>query len=506
MSRGEDLQAFISAIDEWNSIPDCNLYFTSNHHTFNSANEYNWFSVNVEVSNDDNFFNSPEYHDYNSELGILVELPLTSFYPSYNILIDTSHDEYSGLDSVQKKYAFMHALGHMINLKDAEKRDDWIPGTYNNNNSIMTSYSYLKDWNDQWEGFTYEDIEDLSYVYPLTAVIVSDVSLDEVKDDLLPNEQLKLYKPYVFTTTASVIKKGNHQLSYDYSITGGAYEMEHLNDSTIRVVFTETGLYDISVTVNSDYLDMSFENYHSDSQRYTVVGDYVGYPNAVSRNVPFELYWRYTNQQYPEATIVFTGIEHLFDNDDSNISITNIHNGKAKVMLKDFGQFTITMKAIKPNGDVLEQHKLHVEKYYHPTMDVIDTCDYFKEVPFSCFEIEDICEENMRQATTDGQVDTQALAVRLDTRNSFRHRCYIQAYKKYHRKLYDFARRVDVRHVTDTSFFIPLLFNKDDIALYFVPSQKYHMSAGVGGLGGHESADYTSYMTFIVPDDKIRFE
>ena len=32
------------------------------------------------------------------------------------------------------------------------------------------------------------------------------------------------------------------------------------------------------------------------------------------------------------------------------------------------------------------------------------------------------------------------------------------------------------------------------------------MPAGVGGLGENESAEYTSYMTFIVPNDNIRFE
>lgn len=507
---GEALQSFISAIDEWNNIPDCNLYFSSNYHSFNESNTYNWYSVNVEISNDDSFFNDPVWHDYYSETGIMVELPIASTsprFPGCNMWIDATHDVFSALDSDQKKYAYMHAIGHLINLKDADKREDWIPGTSNTDMSIMTSYSYLKSWNMQWTGFTYQDKEDLAYIYPLNNIIITGVSLRDVRDNQLALRTLKLYKPYEFTADISAIKKGQNELSLDFDITGGNYEMEYVNATTVRVIFTDTGFYDIKATLNPHNLDSQFVNNHSDEQRYTVVGDAISYPGSITRNQPFELYWRYTNKQYPDATIVFSGIEHLFDKNASNITFTPIQNGRTKVTLKDFGQYTITMKAVTPAGEVLDQHKLHIEEYYHPPMDVIDTCSFFKEVPFYCFSIgNDICEEDMSMAIPASGTNTQALAVRLDTRNSFKHRCYIKAYKKYHRQLYDFARRIDVRHVTDTTSFIPLLFEKDDIALYFVPSQKLTMSAGVGGLGEDESADYTSYMAFIVPDDSIRFE
>ena len=44
-----DVTPLIEAIDEWNSIPDCNIFFTSKYHELNPYNSDGWFVAGVQV-------------------------------------------------------------------------------------------------------------------------------------------------------------------------------------------------------------------------------------------------------------------------------------------------------------------------------------------------------------------------------------------------------------------------------------------------------------------------
>ena len=501
----EDLQSFIEAVNQWNNLPNCNIYFTSNYHSFNSNNEFGWFNVRVQIKYTPSFANMSNPTECSNGLGIFIEAPIDQNLPGGHIWVKTSNDTYNSLEADQKTFAFMHALGHLINLKDAEKGYNWIPDTSFSKYSIMTSYSYLNEWGMEWGGFTEDDMLDLASIYPLNKVVVTETTIQPPVDSLLMSNNLKLYKPYLFTTTYNALKRGINEVQCNYSISGGEYEMTQINDSTIRVIFMQSGQYTVSVTLNSNDLDQAYTNFHSATHTSNILGDKVAYPNSVFINKSFEVSWRYTNRQFPDATIEFTGVEKLFDNNSTNILSTSVSNGKSQVTIKDYGHYVLTMNALKPNGEVLEQKKIHIEKYYRPKMYLADTSYLFRGININCFSIDcEICQEDMSCVIPSG-TPSWAFDVILDKNLKFANRCYIRRYKKYLRHM-DSARRVDVRHVVDISSYVEMVYNKGIIALYEANTCPVTMPMGTGGLPEGATAEYLPYFAFIVPQDKIWVE
>ena len=501
----ENLQAFIQAVNEWNSIPNCNLYFSSNHHTFNSTNEHGWFNVGVQIKANPSFANMTNPTECNCSLGIIVEAPLSTNLPGYHIWAITSREEFSNLSADEKKYAFMHALGHLIRLEDSDKNENSIPGTSFSKTSIMTSYSYLKDWNMRWTGITDDDKQDLANIYPLDKLIITKTMILPVSDSQLPINRLKRFKQYEFSTTFRALKRGDKQVRCNYQISGGSYDKYQVNDSTIRVAFNDVAQYTINVILESDDIDSNYVNDLSSSCTYLVLGDSLVYSQSVTLNRPFFISWCYTNKQYPNAMILFSGVETIFDNDHSNISIDVVSNGKAKVKVMDYGHYTITMKAISPTGEVLEQRKLHIEKYYRPQMYIADISYIYDGIYISPFSIDcEICQEDMNQAVPTGN-SMWAFDVILDENLKFANRCYIRRYRKYLRHM-SVVRRVDVRHVVDTSSYTPMVYMKDQTALYEANIRPLAMDIGNGGLPENAVAEYLPYYAFIVPDDRVWLE
>ena len=68
------------------------------------------------------------------------------------------------------------------------------------------------------------------------------------------------------------------------------------------------------------------------------------------------------------------------------------------------------------------------------------------------------------------------------------------------------VRRVDVRHVVDTSSYTPMVYMKDQTALYEANIRPLAMDIGNGGLPENAVAEYLPYYAFIVPDDRVWLE
>lgn len=138
-----------AAITEWNSLSNCNINFLEG--TGNAT------TMIAEVA----FPGFP---------AITVIAPVNG-KPATYVYFNPTHTDYSGADAAQKKYMWMHALGHAIgfghtpnSISEAiETGMTHIDGSVNfNGNSIMR-----RDESPfTWEGFSLRDIETFEAVYP----------------------------------------------------------------------------------------------------------------------------------------------------------------------------------------------------------------------------------------------------------------------------------------------------------------------------------------------------
>lgn len=230
VSYDNDLIIFKEAVAEWNNLGNCNIFFALSDDENYMGNPREWFEVNVYID-DAVEVNSNQIH-YFAEDGMNYLWGGTqSNMPFLNIWFNVSNDTYNEFDDETKKYSMMHALGHLVRLKDTELADDWIPGTYSGVPSIMNSYSYLSNNNDFWRGFSIYDRLDLESIYPL---IINSIDLTVVS-----NVTSNKIHEYTFIPRYDAVKPVSGY-RYEYVIEtetdNDSYESSVVND-TLKVNF-----------------------------------------------------------------------------------------------------------------------------------------------------------------------------------------------------------------------------------------------------------------------------
>lgn len=318
----EAANMFISAINEWNSLLECNLYLASYDDYKYSGNTQDWPMVKVYMKPDVD--ESQIYNKANCDIkyGIVTDAPYTKGTLGYRIAVDTSDDsEYTALTSDMKKYALMHSIGHVIGLKEVRfgmSLSNLINGTSQSTDTFMRSYDELQEYEEEWKGFTEYDKSDLSRIYP---VIVEEINLEGPDQ----SEMLNQYKPYIFKSSCKSIKS-TEKIHFTYevvSLSPQFYTSETLSDGSFKIVFNKPGMYKVRTIAHSDGCILP-EKY-TDEKQYYVIGEKFTMPEEVKLNEEFNVFWRYpdpTNPENPEATIEVTGIETLFDNNSDNIVLS----------------------------------------------------------------------------------------------------------------------------------------------------------------------------------------
>lgn len=492
---------FASALDEWNSLSECNLYFASFYDEKYSGNIEDWPMVTVYLKPDVD--DSQIYNDAECDIkyGIVTDAPHALGKVGYQIAVDTSSDsEFYAMSKGMQKYALMHSIGHVIGLKEVAygiSLSDLIHGTNNTYDTFMRSYNELEKYGLEWEGFTKYDRQDLSLIYP---VVVDEIEL------IGPNESelLKQYKPYIFKSAHKSIKSTD-KIYYTYDIItqhDGSYNCETLSDGTFKVAFNKPGVYKVRTTAHSN--GCVLPDVCTDEKTYTIIGEQLDMPSKINVNEDFYIYWRYpdhTNPENPEARIEVSGIETIFDNNNKNILLDQ-QDGTIVGRITDYGKYIITMTAFASDGTILKQKKINIDKFYKPVergyVSEYERLGFYPE----CFSIDgEVCTSDLSAARYI-QTINNAYEILFMVTDKLPARFCVYRYNKY-RILSGFPRRIDVRDLVDTTSYTPITFNKGDFPVYDVSAKHFEIDSEEIGMKPSTTTKFICYYAFIIPDSKI---
>ena len=379
----------MQAVEAWNDLEDCNIMFMTD---IEGAKEPGWFGPLVLELRQE-----PWYLDGS---GMITVAPLVDY--AGTISIKTSDECWQKLSDEQRKYAVMHALGHLIGLKDNDEAP-WVPGTNSSDyDSIMKPSDAITDLNKDyyWSGFSFYDKKDIPYMYPLYPESMFVSVSPELENDVLETD-----REYTFSVSYESLKP----------MTGISYKM--------TVDYTESSLDDVIVVSDDDEFDIkltepgvctiSLEMIGKDGKTriieevgttYTVASivDEFEYPSfsQIELDKTFRIKWKYENSMYPDAYVEFTAGEEYFDNGtNKNVTVSVLSDYEADVTIHDYGKYRIKLNLKNGPSEVLDK-VLILTKLYRP--DIAIEPDYVvwdcpqsvyygdqRPIPSDCWIIED---------------------------------------------------------------------------------------------------------------------
>ena len=158
------------AITEWNSIDDCNLFFST------AISYPSGAYADIEVTPTPMFA---------SGSALVTVTPLIGNLNG-RITINTGYYIWDYLSQDQRKYAIMHAMGHLIGLKDSDEIESHVDSTnYYDPNSIMRPSDEINmtNWGGYWNGLNDYDKAALKLMYPLRPIDDLEYEIYTVSDN-----------------------------------------------------------------------------------------------------------------------------------------------------------------------------------------------------------------------------------------------------------------------------------------------------------------------------------
>ena len=346
-----------TAIEQWNSLPDCNIMFSSNITT--QPEEYET-QARLEIR--------PEPFSLQCNEMITVA-PLGVAGNAGIVAIKTSDRWWKAISDEQRRYAIMHALGHLIGLKDADETDDKVEGTYPWNDlfSIMKPSDEITSAtaSSYWSGFSVDDRNDIAMMYPL---IPDSMSLTVSPE----SSALYVATKYEFSATyecAKALPNATYKLTIDYDDSSIDDIEKTSSNGKFEVELDEPGSFTAKVVL---YGKDGKERASTEAD-YTVVSDEIIYPsiNRIELGKPCRFTWEYNNPAYPDAHIEYSAKELYFDGGSSrNVTIREISNNETDITFHDYGKYEITASVVDGPSS-LEDRVFTVLKLFRPDLAVI---------------------------------------------------------------------------------------------------------------------------------------
>lgn len=486
-----------SAIEEWNSLQDCNIRFST---IYDDEPHTEWDNhVTLEISD------TPELL---TESDAMIRDNISSI-THLIVSIDTSHETWQELEKEQQKYALMHSLGHLVGLKDSDENEYYIPGTYSDDTfSIMLPSDEINNANmaDYWKGFSNLDIYNLSIMYPVLPYALS----------INVPEEMLTFNTYNITADYSSIKdipNAKFIFSFISMPDGASNPISSQNTDKCIVRFDTPGAYSLKVSLFGG---------KEQTERFTITqdiyvdGDILSLPSIhnININIPFEVIWNY-HAFGREAKISLRGHENIFDNgSDINLDINEVCNGKFNVTLKDYGSYTLFLEAQKDNGAILAQKRIEVNKLYTPKMTMDDSCidlvndwDYRTEP----FKIGDLCEDVLSISAPHNLIQKPPYSTTLSDMGYLHGRLYFRVYRKYFRESFPVERAVQRRPVTDTTYCVEVRKYPNDGIIYtpdfpLYDKHVYYNPPIETELGIASYVKYRGYYGIVIPKSYIKIE
>lgn len=513
---GNTYEIFKEAVAEWNAIEGCNIYFAINGEYEYSTED--WYDVEVSRTTNTNL-SDPLREEL--ELGMVITISPSLDGPAIKLQIDPDNATFSSLSSEQKKYAIMHALGHVIKLDDADEGNTTIEDSiWNERIYTIMNMSYFMDDMYNCTGFSYTDQDNLAAIYPIQESIIHGVKQNVTSDPQLPVNTLKQYKTYEFTSEPITPKRGDEDFYCEYEVNGPSddYVVTMVNDTTASIRFNTAGTYRIRSILKSH--DINGLEFCSEAVTYNVINDVYSVPvsdpedenynRTISLGTPFELQWIYADRNYPDAEIVVSGMEYYFGDGSDNIEIDEISNGKVSVTLNEYGRYRITMKAVTPGGQILKVRRFLINEFWHPNMWVAQDDFEFYYTPVFFEKQRDIIYETPLDSPK-AHEDSGEYIIMIGRDLVMRHNFYADLYMSYHRQYEEFGlgeRRMDVRYATEAEPFscIEIAAGSEQVAYGPLKPMRILNVSGECGVPNYAYANYYGHAVVIIPDDSISIE
>lgn len=482
------------AIEHWNNLEDCNLNFIYPHEVCANC-------VVLEISD------TPTKLTQSNAM--IRESVMEGTIPT--VSINTSHNTWLSLSGDQQVYAIMHAIGHLIGLKDSDETEYYIDKTSNEPYStIMRPADEITpaDYFSYWNGFGYGDIEALAKMYPLLVTSVS-ISADSQT----------LYSGYPYSLICSYeARKDIPNVNYKFSVISmpesASNPIVSADGNKCVVEFNVPGIYTIKAEVLGGD-DQTIRGTYTKTLLVVGLNRFI-YPKIteVRINTPFEIIWdKYVDGK--KADVTMTGIESCFDGgNSSNLEISNPSIGQFNVILKEYGSYTLTMEARLE--EFVERKVIQIDKFYKPLRMVMDSLNInleedidYRQEPFI---IGDYCQ---KVDTTDTTNTTNHICARtpystkLSQSGTLEGRLFCKVYKKYYKESFPVAARaVQRRPITDTTFVRTVIrYPGDDVT--YTPDfdlhdiEVYYTSPVYSDYGPVMYERYRGYYGIVVPESRI---
>lgn len=229
----------------------------------------------------------------------------------------------------------MHALGHVIGLKD-DNGIDLAPY-----NSIMISENYLENNQKLWNGFTEADKQDLRKWYP--PVVIPDEPQFEMssKPALAGADEDKLIVGAQYTFTADYtnpavpnpvyafsVEKLDNQVRYEFKAGAG-------NTCTLKITTPGKLRLKVKIVHNGTEKDV-YQRYYS---------GYINkfeYPSKPELETFYDFKWNFWDVDYPDYTVNFWVEEKYFDQgSDISTTIEHVDNGHVRIRFNEYGGYKV---------------------------------------------------------------------------------------------------------------------------------------------------------------------
>ena len=330
-----DYQIFSDAVKTWNEVKDCCINFTSN--ALNNENR-NRQTVDVQILPDPN--GPGAYPNM-----IFVEPP-TKGEPGNNIIINTNTKLWKGIDATQRKYAIMHAIGHLVGLGHYDFSGKHYPNTIADPNTFMQDERGLFQNNSLWQGFTGHDINALVEMYYLEP----ESHKIACQPEITGSDKSKMDVGTEYTLTASYDYDWVFKPTYSYEVIGAKDVVTYsVKNNALKLKFLKGGDCTVRVTAIDAYgekkpdgSDYAFEvDYYAYPDRPTFT-----YPKSIALDTFYTFRMTFNNPDYKSVTYNYTVREELFDsNTDRSVDIEQDGKGTAKIRFNDYGRYIVTAEA-----------------------------------------------------------------------------------------------------------------------------------------------------------------
>lgn len=478
-----DSQIFINAVNEWNNVKNCCLNFTSSN--LNNDNPKRW-QIDLTIQPDP--FGPGAYPNM-----IFVEAP-TKGRPGTKIIINTNTKLWKTIDATQRKYAIMHAIGHLVGLGHYDFSGKHYPNTIADPNTIMQDERGLLQNNSLWQGFTGHDINalvEMYYLEPATHKITC-------QPEITGSDKTKMVVGTEYTLTASYEYDWLVNPAYSYEVIAAKDVVTYSEkNNTLKLKFLKGGSCTVRVRATDAYgekkpdgSDYAFEvDYYAYPDKPTFT-----YPSSIGLNTFYTFRMALNNPDYKNVTYKYTVGEEFFDNNtDRSVDIEHDGKGTARIRFNDFGKYTVTAEAFYEGKS--SKFVFGFTKLYRPDY-TIDG----ESAPGESYGNIDL-PVYTTTPTGDNLLSMQHVLVHFDTQPLMPHRMACDIQDDIRQQCWHAPERVDYRILEIRSYRLVTLNKGDSSFVRLPPGREYWHPDSINYLG-HTTRVYPYAWIFYTEDDR----